>query len=83
MVPSSFYYELLQECCPVKTSQNTVAVWYFSKKKKAQLPAIRITEQPILLTKRKINCLCYKCSKYFRSKRAVKSRSRSGPRPGI
>ena len=24
-----------------------------------QLPGIRITEQPILPTKRKINCLCY------------------------
>ena len=34
------------------------------KKKRAQLPAIRITEQPILLTKRKINCLGYKCSNH-------------------
>ena len=49
-----------------KQGKNTVAVWHFSIKKKAQLPAIRITEQPLLLTKRKINCLCYKCSKYFR-----------------
>ena len=24
-----------------------------------------INEQPILLTKRKINCLCYKCTKFF------------------
>ena len=29
--------------------------WHFSIREKAQLPAIRITEQPMLLTKRKIN----------------------------
>ena len=44
-----------------KQVKNTVAVWHFSIKNKAQLPAIRITEQPILLRKRKINCLCFKC----------------------
>ena len=40
--------------------------WYFSISKKAQLPAIRITEQPILLTKSTINRTGYKFSKYFR-----------------
>ena len=66
MVRSSFYYEVLQECCPVKTSQEHGSSLAFFDKKKAQLPAIRITEQPILLTKRKINCLGYKYSNYFR-----------------
>ena len=57
--------------------------WHFSINKKVQLPAIRITEQPILLTKRKINRLGYRFSKYFREKRAVKSRIRSISRPRI
>ena len=65
MIPS-FYYAVLQECCPAKTSQEQGSSLAFFDKKKAQLPAIRITELPILLTKRKINCLCYKFSKYFR-----------------
>ena len=38
-----------------KQVKNTVAAWHFSISKKAQLPAIGITEQPILLTKSKIN----------------------------
>ena len=53
--------------------------WHFSSSKKAQLPAIRITEQPILLTKSKIHRPVYKLTKYFRQKRAVKSRARSRP----
>ena len=59
--------------------------WHFSISKKAQLLAIRITEQPLLLTKRKINRLGYnyKFLKYFRQKRAVKQRTRSLPRPRI
>ena len=57
--------------------------WHLSISKKAQLPAIRITEQPIQLTKNKINCPGYKFSKYFRYMRAVKSRTRSRPRPRI
>ena len=40
--------------------------WHFSISEKAQLPAIRITEQPMLLTKRKINGPVKKFSKYFR-----------------
>ena len=41
--------------CQIKQVKNMVAVWhFFDKKKKAQLPEIRITEQPMLLTKRKI-----------------------------
>ena len=55
MILSSFYYEVLQECCPVKTSQeHGSSLAFFDKKKKAQLPAIRITKQPIPITKRKI-----------------------------
>ena len=48
-----------------------------------QLPAIRMTEQPILLTKSKINRPGHKFSKYFHEKWAVKSRTRSRPRPRI
>ena len=36
--------------------------WHFSISKKAQVTAIRITEQPILLTKSKINRTGYKSS---------------------
>ena len=43
-----------------------VAVLAFFDSKKAQLPAIIITEEPILLTKSKINRPAYKFSKYFR-----------------
>ena len=42
--------------------------------KKAQLSAIKTTEQPILLTVSKINRLGYKFPKSFRLKGAVKSR---------
>ena len=38
---------------------------HFSICKRAQLPATRITEQPTLRTKSKINRLCYKFFKYF------------------
>ena len=40
--------------------------WHFSIRKKAQVAAIRITEQPVLVTKSKINHPGYKSSKYFR-----------------
>ena len=40
-------------------------LWCFSISKKAQLPAMGITEQPILLTKSKINRPGYKFSSYF------------------
>ena len=36
-----------------------------------------------MLTKRTINRLGYKLTKYFRQKRAVKSRTPSRPRPAI
>ena len=51
-----------------KTSQeHGSSLAFFDKKgKKAQLPATKLTEQPIVLTKRKINRLGYKYSKYFR-----------------
>ena len=39
---------------------------HFSISEKARLPAIRITKQPMILTKRKINRPDYKFSKYFR-----------------
>ena len=64
--------------------KNTVAVLgFFSNSRKAHLPAIRIIEHLILLTKNKTNCLRYKFFKYFRQKRAIKSRPRSRPRPRI
>ena len=58
-------------------SRTRQQFWHFSISKKAQLPAIRTSEQPMLLTKSKINCPAYKFSKYFREKRSVKSRPRS------
>ena len=36
-------------------SRTQQQFWHFWNSKKAQLPAVRMTEQPILLTKRKIN----------------------------
>ena len=51
--------------------------------KRAQLPAIRIIEQPILLTKRKTNRPGYKFSKNLPKKLAVKSRTRFRPPPRI
>ena len=47
-------------------SRTREQFWHFSISKKAQLPATRITEQPILLTKIKIDRPSYKFSKYFR-----------------
>ena len=49
-----------------KQVKNTVAVLAFLISKRAQLLAIRTTEQPLLLTKGKINGPGYKFSKYFR-----------------
>ena len=57
--------------------KNTVGVLTFFD----QQNGIRVTDQPILLTKRKINRTGYKFLKYFRYKRAVKSRTRSRPCP--
>ena len=48
-----------------KQVENTAAVFAFSISKKAQLQAIRITEQPILQTKSNISCPGYKFLKYF------------------
>ena len=56
MIPSSFFYEVLQKCCRVKTS--------FSLSKRAQLPAIGITELTILLTMSKVNRPGYKFSNF-------------------
>ena len=47
-------------------SKTRQQFWHFSISKKAQLSAIRKTEEPMLLTKRKINWPGYKFSKYFR-----------------
>ena len=69
VILSSLYDEVLQKCRRVKTtwkSRTRKQFWRFSISRKAQLPAIKITEQPILLTRRKINRPGYKCSKYFR-----------------
>ena len=82
MIPSSVYYEVSQKC-RFKTSQDHCSSFGFSFSEKAQLPAIGITEQPMMLTKRKNNRPGYKFSKYFRLKRAVKSRIRSRLRPRI
>ena len=80
MIPSSFLYEVLHKC-GVKTSQeHGSSFWHFPICKRVQLPATRITEQPTLLTKSKINRPCYNFLKYFREKRAGKSRTRSRPR---
>ena len=62
-----------------KQGKNAVAVLAFFEQKKAQMPALRVTEQPILLRRSKINRPVYKFTKYFRQKRAVKSRTRSRP----
>ena len=64
-------------------SRKRSQFWHFSISRKAQLPAIRITEQPMLLTKSKTNHPRYKFFKYFRSKQAVKSHTRSRPLPRI
>ena len=47
-------------------SRTRQQFWHFAISKKAQLSAIGIPEQPILLTNSKINRPGYKCSKYFR-----------------
>ena len=47
-------------------SRTRQQFWHFSISKKGQLPAIRITEQHILLTMSKIHRSGYKFSKYFR-----------------
>ena len=52
-------------------STTQLQFWHFSISKKAQLPAIRILEQPILLTKSKINCTGYKFSKYSTAQKYV------------
>ena len=64
-------------------SRSRYQFWHFSISEKAQLPAIGITKQPVLLTKSKINRPGYKCSKCFRLNREVKSCTRSRPRPRI
>ena len=48
-----------------QNKSRTQQFWHFSISKKAQLPAIRITERPILLTKSKINLPGCKFAKYF------------------
>ena len=47
-----------------KQVKITVAVLALVDQRKAQLPAIRITEQPMMLAKRKINRPDYKFSEY-------------------
>ena len=60
VIPSSLYYEVLQKCCCVKTSQEHGSSFGIFRSTKSQLPPIRITEQRILLTKRQINRPGYK-----------------------
>ena len=57
---------ILQKCHRVKTSHQHGSSSGIFRSGKAQLPAIRITEQSMLPTKNKINRLAYKFSKYFR-----------------
>ena len=47
-----------------KQITNTVVVLEFLDQEKAQLPSRRITEQPMLLTKSKMNRPGYKFCKY-------------------
>ena len=47
-----------------KQITNTVVVLEFLDQEKAQLPSRRITEQPVLLTKNKINRPGYKFCNY-------------------
>ena len=65
--PPGYEPEVLQKCSRVKTSQEHGSGFgiSISISKKAQLSAIRINEQPILLTKRKTNRTGHKLSKYF------------------
>ena len=42
-------YEVCKNVVVSKQVNNTVAVGHFSISKKAQLPAIRITEQPLVI----------------------------------
>ena len=70
MIPSLFLWGVLQKFCLVQTSQKhgIKQFWHSSISKRVQLPAIRITEQPILLTEREINRPGYKFSNYFVAK---------------
>ena len=74
--PAPFWWEkrdtvviLLQGFAKMMSCENKSRTWWqfwhFLINKKAPLPATRITEQPMLLTKGKINCLGNKFSKYF------------------
>ena len=49
-----------------KQVNNAVVVLAFFDQEKAHLSAVRITEQPMLLTKSKFNHQGYNFSKYFR-----------------
>ena len=65
-----------------KEVNNLLVVLAFFDQEKAQLPAIRISEEPMLLTKSKINRPGINFLSIFAKKRpAVKSRTRSRPRP--
>ena len=67
-----------------KQVKNTVAVLaFFDQQKGSVTSKKKIAEQPILLTKSNTDRPDYKFSKYFRKKRAVKSRTRSRPCPRI
>ena len=63
LIPSSLYKNVV-----VSKQANTVAVLTFFDQQKGsvRLPTIRITRQPILLTKSEIKRSGYKFSKYFR-----------------
>ena len=66
MIPSSLIFST-RFCKIMSSSQvtNTVAGLAFFDQEKAQLPAIRITEQPMLLIKNKNSHRGYTFFKYF------------------
>ena len=75
--PASFWWEkrdtvviLVRGFAKMLSCQNKSRTrsqfWHFLISKKAQVPTMRITEQPILLTECRINRQGCKVSKYFR-----------------
>ena len=62
MILPSFESRFCKNVSVLKQVKKTVAVLAFFDQQKAQLPAIRINEQPILQTKSKINLRSYKKS---------------------
>ena len=62
MILPSFESRFCKNVSVLKQVKKTVAVFAFLDQQKAQLPAIRINEQPMQQTKSKINLPGYKKS---------------------